>query len=244
MLPVPGVEGTAGERRMTVTTATFAATPGVDAAPPAHRPLWPRLLAVAVVAQPLLIAVNAIFHPEVDLNGEGLLQAAMEGPTRWYAVHMVAALGAVVGAPAALGLRRLVHHGGRRLADAAVVSALLAAVLLSMTFAAEGSLLRLAATAGIDEADAVALVDAYTDTPEFYGVGLGALAATLSGVLFALALLRDGRVPRWMPVVLLVGSLGTAAAAPGTPIGPLAFGIITVASAALARRVAAAATSA
>jgi hypothetical protein len=110
-----------------------------------------------------------------------------------------------------------------------------------MTFAAEGSVLRLVATADIDGGDALALVDAYTETPEFYGVGLGALAAALSGVLFALALLRDGAVPRWMPVVLLVGSMATAAAAPGTPIGPLAFAVIIVASVGLARRVAAAA---
>jgi hypothetical protein len=221
-----------------VTSVTVSTNLDVQAPPSQDRPIVPRLLAVAVVAQPLLIAVNALFHPEVDMSGEGLLTGAIEGPGTWYVVHMIAAFGALLGIPAAVGLRRLVRGRGRRLADVAMAAWFVAGGLLAMGFAAEGSLLRLVTTADIDRSEALVLAEAYAGTSEFYAVGVGAAAATLGGVLFAIALLRDGRLPRWMPCTLLVGSVATAAAAPGTPVGPVAFAIITVAAVGLARRLA------
>lgn len=205
--------------------------------PPERRSSWPWILAVAVVAQPLLLAVNATFHPEVELNGPSLLAGAAESPVTWYAVHLIAALGAMLGVPAALGIRRLVAGRDRRLADAAVGAAVVAAVVLSMTFAMEASVLRLVAGAGVGTTEAVALADAFTETPEFFAVLVGAAAATLAGVLFAIALLRARSVPRWLPFTMLVGSLGTVAATPGSLVGPLAFVLLTVAGAALAPRV-------
>lgn len=224
-----------------MTTVTLSTSPHVEAQRTPERPLGSLLLAVAVVAQPLLIAVNAVFHPTVDMSGEGLLNGTLEGAGTWYAVHLIAAVGALLGIPAAVGLRRLVRDGGRgrRLANVAMSAWFLAGGLLAMGFATEASVFRLAATAGIDRSDAVVLADAYAGTPEFYAIGIGAALATLAGVLFAIALLRDGSVPRWMPWTLLVGTLVTVAAAPGTPIGPIAFGVITIAAAGLAPRVAA-----
>lgn len=201
------------------------------------RPRGPLLLAVAVAVQPLLIGVNAIFHPDIDVTGAGILAGAEEGPTRWYVVHLLAALGAVLGAPAAFGLRRLIRER-RVLCDTALVAAVVASVVLSLAFMAEASALRLAASADISAAAALSLAEAYTSTPEFYAVPSGVLASVVAPVLFAIALLRERRVPRWQPAALVVGWLLSLAAMPGTLLGPLAFGVIAVASFGLARRIA------
>lgn len=198
-----------------------------------HRPL----LAAAVVAQPALLGVNALFHPDVELTASSFLTAALDGPATWYAVHAVAALGALLLAPAAVGLGALVHDRGRRLAVAGMTAAFAAAALLAMGFAIEASVLRLSATAAVDRGAALAIVDAYTESLEFFLVPLGAIAATLASVLLAAALLRARAVARWQAQVYLVGAVGTAAAAPGTLVGPLSFALMTLGAMFLAVRV-------
>src|SRR5689334_14320007 len=122
-----------------------AATSGAVVSPPAPPPTGSRravrLLALVIAIQPLLIGVNALFHPDVDITGAGILAGAQDGPTRWYVVHVVAALGAVLGVPAAFGLRRLVHRH-RVIGDTALVAAVVAAVVLGLTFMAEASAIR------------------------------------------------------------------------------------------------------
>lgn len=202
----------------------------------AFHPTTRRLLAAAVVAQPLLIAVNALFHPPVDITGSGLLAGAAAGPTAWFAIHVVAALGALLGGPAALGLRTLVAGSPKRLASAGVAVAFVGSVVLSLSFATEASVLRLAATA-LDQAEAVPLAEAYTRTPEFFAIPVGVFAGVLGGVLIGVALLAGRSVPRWQPVVYLLGTLASLTAGPGSPVGPMAFATIAVASAAMAARI-------
>lgn len=223
---------------MTTTTTPSAppvAPAAADVGPPSR---WRRqLLATTVLAQPVLIGINALFHPDVDITGAGVLAGAEEGPTRWYVVHLVAALGAVLGVPAAVALRRLVGRH-RVLADTATVAAVVASVVLAMTFVAEASVMRLLAAGDITDAAALSLAEDYTGTPEFFAVPLGILGSVVSGVLFGIALFRERRVPRFAPVLLIVGSAATVVAAPGTPVGPIAFGIIALSASVLAHYVA------
>lgn len=202
----------------------------------AVHPTTRRLLAAAVVAQPLLIAVNALFHPPVDITGPGLLAGAAAGPTAWFAVHVVAALGALLSGPAAVGLRTLVARPPKRLASTGVALTFVGSAVLSLSFATEASVLRLAATA-LDQADAAALAEAYTRTPEFFAIPVGVLAGVLGAVLIGAALLAGRSVPRWQPVVYLLGTLASLTAAPGSPVGPMAFAAVAVASAAMAARI-------
>jgi|GEM_PF-4613486 hypothetical protein len=215
-----------------------APAPVPGPAPTEARPRWPRLLAVAVVGQPLLLTINSLFHPEVEIEAASILQGAAEAPTRWYVVHLVAALGALLGAPAALGLRRLVRGRGRVLADTAVVTAFVTAALLGMAFAVEASLLRLVTTADISSGAASTLADAYTSTAEFYATGVGVLAATATTILFAVAFLRERAVPRRVGWALIAGTALTFVGPPGTVIGPAGFALVTAASVAVARRLA------
>ncbi len=194
-----------------------------------------RLLAAAVAVQPLLIGINALFHPEVDLTAAGILRGAAESPLTWYAVHLVAATGALLAAPAALGLRSLVGRRAARAATLGVLASFLGSILLSAAFFIEASLLRLAT--GLEPQAALALTDAYTGTPEFFVIPLAILLGGIGTVLLSSALLASRAVPRWQPITLVIGTLGSLAAAPGTPLGPIAFGVIFVASVFLAREI-------
>lgn len=196
-----------------------------------------RLLAVALVAQPLLVGVNATFHPEIEFTAAGILSGAGDGATRWYVVHLIAALGAALTVPAVLALRSLVRERGRRVANIGVGAGVLAAVVLTMAFAIEGSVLRLAVTSGLDLTDQLTLAEAFLEAPEFLAVPVGVVAFTLAGVLLASALLAGRVVPTWQAALYLVGMLATLAGAPGTPVGPIAFLIVTVAAGILARHV-------
>lgn len=193
-----------------------------------------RLLAIALVAQPLLVGVNATFHPEVEFTAAGVLAGAAANPTRWYVVHLIAALGAMLTVPAMLALRTLVSERGRRVADLGVAFGAVAAVVLGIAFGIEASVFHLAVTSGLDAAGQLDLADAFVTAPEFLAVPVGVLAFTLGGLLLATALLAARAVPRWQAVLYLVGMLATLGGAPGSPLGPAAFGLVTIAAAALA----------
>lgn len=196
-----------------------------------------RWLAAAVFAAPSLIAVNSLFHPPVDISASAILSGAETGPSAWFIVHVIAAIGALVGIPAALGVRLLVGHRGQRLATAGVATAVISGTLLAIAFAAEASALRLAASAPIDESSALAIAEAYTRTPEFFVIPVAVLAGAIGNVLLMSALLVSNSVPRWQPVAYIMGTLATLAAVPGSLLGPVAFGVVAVVSAFLAARI-------
>lgn len=196
-----------------------------------------RLLAVALVAQPLLVGVNATFHPEIEFTAAGILAGAAADPTRWYVIHLIAALGAALTIPAVLALRSLVRERGRRVANIGVGAGIVAATLLTMAFAIEASVFRLAVTSGLAESGQRSLAESFLEAPDFVAVPVGVLAFTLAGVLLATALLAGRVVPNWQAVLYLVGMLATLGGAPGSPLGPIAFLIVTIAAAILARHV-------
>lgn len=189
-----------------------------------------RWLAGAVVAAPLLIAVNSVFHPPVDLSAAGILTGAELGPARWFAIHIIAATGALLGIPAAFGLLLLVPHRGRRLAVSGVAATVVGGPLLAMGFAAEASALRLIASAPIDASAALAVTEVYTRAPEFFVIPAAILLTAIGGVLVMAALLVSHSAPAWQPFTYIVATLATLAAAPGSPLGPVAFAAVTAVS--------------
>ncbi|HEX6234830.1 MAG TPA: hypothetical protein VFZ63_17000 [Jiangellaceae bacterium] len=195
-----------------------------------------RLLAAAVLIVPLLIGVNALFHPAVEISGEGLLHGAHENATAWYIVHMVAAIGAMLTIAAGVGLRTLVVDRGRRLANVALAATIVGAPLLVIGFVAEASVLRLAA--GVDEAAGVAVATEFAGTPEFYVIPLGVLGVTLGNVLMAIGLLKARAVPRWAAGLFIAGWLASLATVPGAPVTPVIYAAVAVSAAVLAGRVA------
>lgn len=208
-----------------------AATPAVTAPAPRTR----RLLAAAVAVAPALIGLNSLFHPTVEMSGASIFAGSAADPSAWFVVHVVAAVGALLGLPAAVGLRTLVHDRGRRLAATGVTLVAVGSPLLAMAFAAEASVLRLAT--GLEPSAGLALAEAYAGAPEFYAVGAAVALSTLGSGLLGLALIVGRTVPRWMAAGYLGGTVVSLLAAPGTPMGPLAFGVIAVVSIGLAARI-------
>lgn len=217
---------------MTLTTDPTTGTPAARSAARGSR-----LLAAAVLGAPVLLSINSAFHPSVDITARSLLDGAESGPTQWYVVHMVAALGAMLGVAAALGLRTLVVGRGRRLATVALGLTAVGAPLLAMSFAIEASVLELAATS-LDERAALELAEGYVESPDFYAVPVCIALITLGSLLMGISLVLSRAVPRWQSVSLCVATVATALAAPGTPVGPIAFGTVSVVSVFLALEVA------
>lgn len=220
---------------MTATTAHPSGHLEPTVVVPLSNPPVRRVLAVAIVGAPLLVAINSVFHPEVELSGASLLAGAQSDPGTWFTVHVVAALGAMLGVPAALGLRTLARDRGHRFVTVGTVLAVVGSPILAMAFVAEASVLRLAT--GIDPAAAASLAEAYTRTPEFYAVGVAVVLTTLGSLLIALGLLVGRAVPRPLVVAYLLANVATTAAVPGSPLGPIAFGAIALVSAGFARQV-------
>jgi hypothetical protein len=212
--------------------------PPPGAAPPAGwtpQPRVRRLLAATVVFAPALLGINSLFHPEVEMSGAGIFAGAAADPSAWYVVHVIAALGALLGLPAAAGLCSLVRDRGRRLATTGLGLVMVGSPVLAMTFSAEASVLRLAA--GLDPSAGLALAEAYAQTPEFYAVGAAVALSTLGSLLLGTALLASRTTPRWMAGGYLAGTVVSLVAMPGTLVGPIAFGVIALASVGLAAQV-------
>lgn len=196
-----------------------------------------RLLAAAMVVQPLLILINMMLHPTIPFTAAGILAGAAENPTTWYVGHMIAALGSLMIVPAVLGLRTLVRERGRRVADIGVWAGIVAAVTMGLFFGIEASVMRLAVSSGLDAAGALAITQASMNAPEFFAFPVGLLSYKLAVVLLLSTLLVVGVVPRWQAGLYLVGTVASLAGGPGSPVGLIAFGIVTIAAAFLARHV-------
>jgi hypothetical protein len=208
---------------MTTTTEPAAATASLP-----RQFKGNRLLAAAVLGAPVLLSINSAFHPRVDIDAESLLEGAASGPTQWYLVHMVAAVGAMLGVAAAVGLRTLVVGRGRRLSGVALTLTVVGAPVLAMVFAIEAAVLHLATS--LDGGAALDLAEGYVDGPDFYAVPVAIALVTLGSLLMGIALVLSRAVPRWQSVTLCVATAATAVAAPGSPVGPIAFGTISVVS--------------
>jgi hypothetical protein len=194
-----------------------------------------RRLAVVLGLQPLLLTINALFHPEVDIEGASFLEAVSAGSTRWYVVHLVAALGAVLWVPAAFGVGQLITGGYRRSTTAAMSAVMAGSALLALGFVTEGSFFRLLAHAAIDETAALTLAEGFLETPEFFSIMPGFGLAAIGTATLAVVLLRQGAAMRWHALTYALGIVVSAISPPGSPIGPLALAVATVAAIGMAR---------
>jgi hypothetical protein len=108
---------------------------------------------------------------------------------------------------------------------------------LTFAFAAEAHLWSLAADPSLDRSAMVALVHLESASTAVSLLKAGFPLVGIGTILLMAGLLRSAAVPRWQPALVLVGTVASLAAAPGSPIAPLLITPAVVGYLALAGRV-------
>jgi hypothetical protein len=196
------------------------------------------LLALAVAAAPLVQLAGMVPHPELGETAAETLALVAEDPRQWFLIHVLSAGAAVLFVVSAVVLASLVRRRGAALATTGATLMVLGGGAMAIAFGAEAHLLSLAADPSLDRPAMVALAELESDSPAmallmagFPLFGLGTLA--LMG-----GLIRSAAVPRWQPVLVVVGTVTSIAAAPGSQLGLLLFAPSVVGYLALATSVA------
>lgn len=181
------------------------------------------LLALAVAAAPLVQLVGILPHPELGDTDAQTLAVVARDPGQWFLIHLLSASAAVLFVVAALALASLVRGRGAALATTGATLVVLGGGALAIAFGAEAHLLSLAADPSLDRAAMVALAELEPDSPAVAVLMAGFPLFGLGTLALMAGLIRSGVVPRWQPVLVVVGTLTSIAAAPGSELGPLLF---------------------
>jgi hypothetical protein len=108
---------------------------------------------------------------------------------------------------------------------------------LTVAFSAEAHLWSLAAHPSLDQDALGALVALEEDSPAIALLRAGFPLVGLGTVLLMTGLLRSAQVPWWQPALVLLGTLASLGAAPGSDLGPLLLSPAAVGYVLLARQV-------
>jgi hypothetical protein len=192
------------------------------------------LLALVVAAAPLVQLAGMLPHPVLPDSPAATLELVAQDPAGWFRMHALAASAAALSLVSALALAGLVRGRGAGLATAGAALQVVGCASLVFAFAAEAHLWSLAADPSLDRSALVPLVALEHGSPAMTALMAGFPMLGAGTILLMSALLRSGAVPRWQPALVLVGTLTSVAAAPGSALGPLLFAPSTVGMLALA----------
>ena len=174
------------------------------------RPLAAAALGLIVVGNALSLLLTG-FTPNGDPSNGFAFQEIAGHPDRFWAFTAFGGVGqALLTTGTAFAVCLLVRARGSVLARVGAVLSVLSGALLSAGLASIGVLYGYATDrAALDPADGQAFVDYANDhTWRFTAlVTPGAVCGIIAMLLIAVALWRGRAVPRWIPVVLLVGTL-------------------------------------
>ena len=176
-------------------------------------------------------------HPVVPDTAAETLALVAEDPAQWWRMHLLAASAAFLFALAAAPLVSLVRGRGRGFATAGAVLLVLGCLALTVAFSAEAHLWSLAADPSLDQDALVPLVALEETSPAMALLGAGFPLVGLGTVLLMTGLLRSGQVPWWQPALVLLGTVASLGAAPGSDLGPLLLSPAAVGYVLLARQV-------
>ena len=181
------------------------------------------LLALAVAAAPLVQLAGVVPHPELPEDAAGALAVVAADPGQWFRIHLLAATAAVLFVVTALVLASLVRGRGAALATAGATLLVVGAGALAIAFGAEAHLLSVAADPSLDRGAMVELAELEEDSPAMSLLNVGFPLVGLGTLLLMTGLLRSRAVPVWQPALVLVGTVTSLAAAPGSDLAPLLF---------------------
>ncbi len=188
-----------------------------DRGGPDHGHLW----SLALLTGPVLVFLGYALHPDLPEDTASVLADVAGGRGRFLGAKLLVTLGALGLVPLiAVIARRVVTSGrGGGLAVAGAALTIVGTTLNALSQFTFGYLLWFATAPGVSPEAGIAVVDASEEE------GLATLPVSFLSVpvfavgllLVAAALWRCGRVPRWVPVLLVVGNVLASAIA----VGPL-----------------------
>ena len=179
------------------------------------------LLGLVVAAAPVLQVAGMLPHPEVGATAAETLAVVAEDPALWTRIHLLSAAAASLFAVAAVVLAAWVRRRGAALATSGAALLVLGCGALTAAFAAEAHLLPLAADPSLDRSAMVALAE-LEEGSLLLTLLMAGLPLTGIGTLLLMAgLLRSTAVPRWQPALVLLGTLASVVAPPGSALGPV-----------------------
>jgi hypothetical protein len=174
-----------------------------------------RIGPIAAIAGAIVLFVGTYLHPmSADPNVPRAAFAEYAASHHWVAIHLMQLVGVIL-ITASLVLL------SRKMADGPAAE--------WATLGAAGAIASLAVASALQAVDGVAvkvMVDTWAATPEpasfsaAFGVrqievglaGIGSLLFGLTATVYGIALAIDGRLPRWIAVVAIVGGVPTAIA--------------------------------
>ena len=195
------------------------------------------LLALPVALAPLLQIAGMLPHPVLPDSAAAQLAVVAADPAAWWRMHLLAAGAALMFALAAAPLAGLVRDRGTAAATAGAVLLTAGSAALVVAFSAEAHLWSLAADPSLDRSALVPLVALEAGSPAMALLGAGFPLVGLGTVLLMTGLLRSGRVPWWQPGLVLLGTVASLGAAPGSDLGPVLLSPAAVGYLLLARQV-------
>ena len=195
------------------------------------------LLALPVALAPLLQIAGMVPHPVLPDSAAAQLAVVAADPAAWWRMHLLAAGAALMFALAAAPLAGLVRDRGTAAATAGAVLLTAGSAALVVAFSAEAHLWSLAADPSLDRSALVPLVALEAGSPAMALLGAGFPLVGLGTVLLMTGLLRSGRVPWWQPGLVLLGTVASLGAAPGSDLGPVLLSPAAVGYLLLARQV-------
>ena len=172
-----------------------------------------------LLAGPLLFDLGYALHPSLPEDVAAAL--AQVEPVRELAAlsKVMVAFGGLLMIALVLTLRqRLMPQRGRTLGKVAAVLASVGLACNSLSQATHGYLLFWASDPSVDTAAGTAILEAAHGSTDLVTLPVSFLSVPLFALgllLFAAALWRAGTVPRWVPVVMVLGGIGAGAIGTG-----------------------------
>lgn len=201
-------------------TATSTAPPSRSlTTPPVIGRPWLVRVGLLLLAGPFLFDLGYALHPSLPEDVAAALTEVEPVRELFVVSKLMVAFGGMLLIALFLTLRqRLVPHRGRTLATVAVVLASVGFACNSLSQATNGYLLFWASDPSIDPAAGMAILEVAHGSTDLVTLPVSFLSVPLFALgilLFAAALWRAGTVPRWVPVVIVLGGVGAGAVGTG-----------------------------
>jgi hypothetical protein len=167
------------------------------------------LAALGLIVAPLMLLAAAIIGPDLGDNYEEELANIADNEAAYVISGILFLFAPLVLLPGMLGVIRLLRRRGVTLGQVGA-GLILFGALLTMAFYGWGAIEYVAATEeGVDRAQMATVFDAAEDSAVGIPVWVGGfiIGLTIGSILLAIALWRNGVVPIWSPIALVLSTL-------------------------------------